>query len=189
MNTSMTLCLAEKVLVHSFETSELSSRTGSMVFILFHDQRSRSTSRLCASRVSPFLTWLLPERFYWEFMIYQRVSSHRLATMNCIDPSGFESFKTFLQHFLTECFHPKLTILRCMSSGINGRYVIRPSSLREFSTQCNLSHISPLECPVSVLQDLSPHGKILEANTWPNQVGATCHILTEFSILQMPKTF
>jgi hypothetical protein len=39
--------------------------------------------------------------------------------------------------------------------------------LREFSTQCNLSHISLLECLVSRLHDLSPHGEILEEDMCP----------------------
>jgi hypothetical protein len=130
-----------------------------------------------------------PEIFYPEFMIYRWVSSHRSVVMNRFSSSGFEKFQTFLLHFLPECFHPKSMILRRVSSGINGRYVLWPSGLRELLTQCNLSHISPLECPVSRLHDLSPRGEILEVDTWPNQVGDMCHILTGFSILQMLKTY
>jgi hypothetical protein len=76
-----------------------------------------------------------------------------------------------------------------VSSRINGRYVLWPSGLREFLTQHNLSHLSPLECLVSRLHDLSPRGEILEADTWPNQASDTCHVLTDFSILQMLKTY
>jgi hypothetical protein len=63
------------------------------------------------------------------------------------------------------------------------------SGLREFFTQRNLSHISPLECLVFKLHDLSPHGKILEADTWPNQEGDTCHVLTDTPILHMLKNY
>jgi hypothetical protein len=57
------------------------------------------------------------------------------------------------------------------------------SGLWDFLTQRNLSHISPLECPDSELHDLSPHGEILEADTWTNKEGDTCHVLTNLSIL------
>jgi hypothetical protein len=105
MTMAMTLHLAEKVLVQSFRTLKLSARTGSMVLILFHDQRSRSTSGLCASGVSTFLACLLLERFYPEFMICRRVSSHRSMAVNRFGSSGFESFKlsscTFSQSAFT----------------------------------------------------------------------------------------
>jgi hypothetical protein len=93
MTMAMTLCLAEKVLVQSFGTSELSTRTRSMVLILLHDQRSRSTSGLRASGVSTFLACLLPECFYPEFMICRCVSSHRSMVVNRFGSSGFRSFK------------------------------------------------------------------------------------------------
>jgi hypothetical protein len=188
MTMAMTLHLAEKALVQSFGTSELSARTGSMVLILFHDQRSRSTSGLHALGVSTFLACLLPERFYPEFMICRWVSSHRSVAVNHFGSSGFRSFKLSSCTFSQSAFHLKSTILRRVSSGINGRYV-RPLGLQEFLTQCNLSHISPLECPVSRLHDLSPRGEILEADMWPNWVGDTCHVLTDISILHMLKTY
>jgi hypothetical protein len=100
-----------------------------------------------------------------------------------------QKFQTFLLPVLPECFHPKSTILRRVSSGINGRYVLQPLGLRDFSTQHNPSHLSPLECPISGMHDLSSRGEILEADTWPNQVGDTCHILTDLSILQMLKYY
>jgi hypothetical protein len=102
---------------------------------------------------------------------------------------GLQKFQTSLLHFLPECFHPKSMILRRVSSGINGRYVLRPSGLQEFLTQRNLSHISLLECSVSGLHDLSPHGEILEVDMWPNQAGDTCHVLINFSIFQMLKSY
>jgi hypothetical protein len=105
MTMTMTLRLAEKVLVQSFGTSKLSARTGSMVLVLFHDQRSRSTSGLRASGVSTFLACLLPECFYPEFMICRWVSSHRSMTVNHFGSSGFRSFKlsscTFSQSAFT----------------------------------------------------------------------------------------
>jgi hypothetical protein len=105
MTMAMTLRLAEKVLVQSFGTSELSARTGSTVLVLFHDQRSRSTSGLHASGVSTFLACLLPERFYPEFMICRWVSSHRSTVVNHFGSSGFRSFKlsscTFSQSAFT----------------------------------------------------------------------------------------
>jgi hypothetical protein len=160
-----------------------------MVLIFLHNQRSRSTSGLCTSGVSTFLVFLLPKRFYLEFMIFQRVSFHRSTNVDRFGSSGFGSFKTFLVHFLLEFFHPKSTILRHVSFGINGRYALHPSDLQEFLTQCNLSPFSPLECPVSRLYDLSSRGEILEENTWPNQVGDTCHVLTDISIIHMLKTY
>ena len=36
---------------------------------------------------------------------------------------------------------------------------------------------------------MSPHGEILEVNKWPNQEGAMCHILTDFSTLPMLKNY
>jgi hypothetical protein len=90
MTMAMTLRLAEKVLVQSFGTSELSARTRSTVLVLFHDQRSRSTSGLRASGVSTFLACLLPECFYPEFMICRWVSSHRSMTVNRFGSSGFK---------------------------------------------------------------------------------------------------
>jgi hypothetical protein len=102
---------------------------------------------------------------------------------------GLQKFQTSLLHFIPECFHLKLMILRRVSFGINGRYVLQPSGLREFSTQHNLSNLSPLECPISGLHDLSPCGEILEVEKWPSQAGATCHVLTNFSTLQILKTY
>jgi hypothetical protein len=64
-----------------------------MVLILFHDQRSRSTSELWPSEVSTFPTCFLPELFYPEFMICRRVSSCRSTTMNHFGSSGLWSFK------------------------------------------------------------------------------------------------
>ena len=122
-------------------------------------------------------------------MIYRWVSSHRSMTMNHFIFSSFRSFETFFLHFLLECFHPKSTILWRVSSRINGRYVLRPLGLQNFSNQRKLSHISPQECPVSELHNLSPRGEILEVDTWTNQAGAMCHVLTNFSLLQMHKTY
>jgi hypothetical protein len=81
---------------------------------------------------------------------------------------NLKKFQTSLLYFLPKCFHPKSTILRHVFSRINGRYVLWPSGLRDFSTQHNLSHISPLECPISRLHNLSPRGEIVEVDTWPN---------------------
>ena len=89
----MTLRLAEKALVQSFSTSKPSTRTRSMVLILLHDQRSRSTSRLHVSGVSTFLACLLLKRFYPKFVICQRVSSHRSIVVDRFGSSGFGSFK------------------------------------------------------------------------------------------------
>jgi len=69
-----------------------------------------------------------------------------------------------------------------MSYGSNGQYVLRPSILWEFSTQCTVSHILPLDCPVSGLHDLSPRGEIIEEDTWSNQESDTCDFLTDISI-------
>jgi len=91
--TTMTLCLVEKVFVQSFETSKPSTRTRSTILILLHDQWSRSTSELHALRVSTFLSYLLLECFYLEFMIFQPVSSHRSMTMDHFGSSGFKRFK------------------------------------------------------------------------------------------------
>jgi hypothetical protein len=102
---------------------------------------------------------------------------------------GLRNFQTFLLHFIPECFHLKSTILQCVSSGINGQYVLRTSDLQEFLTQHNLLHLSPLECLVSRLHNMFPHGKILEVDTWPNQAGDMCHVLTNLSILQMFKSY
>jgi hypothetical protein len=124
-------------------------------------------------RVHDLLTGVLPQ----------------ITSFELLQHFGLWKFQTFLLHFLPECFHLKSMILRRVSSGINGRYVLWPLGLRKFSTQCNLSHLSPLECPISGLHDLSPRGEILEAGTLPNQAGATCHVLTDFSILQMLKTY
>jgi hypothetical protein len=93
MTMAMTLRLAEKILAQSFKTSEISSRTGSTVLVLFHDQRLRSTSRLRSSGFSTFLAFLLPEHFYPDFMICQRVSYHISVAMNFFESSGFGSFK------------------------------------------------------------------------------------------------
>jgi hypothetical protein len=38
------------------------------------------------------------------------------------------------------------------------------------------------------LHDLSPRGEILEVDTWPNQAGDTCHVLTDISIFHRFKT-
>jgi hypothetical protein len=75
-----------------------------------------------------------------------------------------------------------------LSSGIIGQYVLQTLGLWDFLTQCKLSHIFPLECPVSGLHDLSPRGAILEVDMWPNQEGDTCHIVTDISILHWFKT-
>jgi hypothetical protein len=93
MTTTMTLRLAEKETVQSFGTSECLARTRLMVLILFHDQRSRSTLGFHALGVSTFLSCLLLECFYLEFMIFRWVSFHRLAAMNQFNSSGFISFK------------------------------------------------------------------------------------------------
>jgi hypothetical protein len=189
MTMAMTLCLAEKVLVQSFGTSELSARTRSTVLVLFHDQRSRSTSGLRASGVSTFLACLLPECFYPEFMICRWVSSHRSMDCESLRLFGLQKFQTFLLHFLPECFSPEVddpSTCVFWNQWSICTLAFGPSGVL---TQCNLSHLSPLECPVSGLHDLSPRGEILEADTWPNQVGDMCHVLTDFSILQMLKTY
>jgi hypothetical protein len=93
MTMTMTLCLAEKALVWSFRTLELSSKTGSTVLVLFHNQQSRSTLVLRTLRVSTFLHFLLLKCFYLNFMIYRWVSSHKSMTMNIFGSSEFVSFK------------------------------------------------------------------------------------------------
>jgi hypothetical protein len=148
--------------------------------------RLRYASRLHALGALTFLSFLLLERFYLEFMICRRVPSHRSGTVNCFGSSSFRSFKpsscTFSQSSFTRS---RRSFYVCLLESTIDMY----SSLRKILTQRKLSHLSPLECLVSRLHDLSPCGEILEVDMWPNQVCDTCHILTDFSILQMLKTY
>jgi hypothetical protein len=189
MTMTMTLCLAKKVLVHRFETLEISSTTGSMVLILFHDQQLRSTSGLRASGVSTFLACLLPERFYPKFMICRQVSSHRSMVMNRFGSSSFRSFQNFPPTLSPRVLSPEVDD-PSMCVFWNQRSICTlsfgPSGV--FDPMQPITYF-PTGVPVSGLHDLSPCGEILEADTWPNQAGDTCHILTDISILQMPKTY
>jgi hypothetical protein len=105
MTKAMTLHLAKKAFVQSFNTSKLLGKTRSMVLILFRDQRSRSSLGLRALGVSNFLAFLLPVCLYPGFMICRQVSSHRSAAVNRFGVSGFGSFKvpscTFSQSAFT----------------------------------------------------------------------------------------
>jgi hypothetical protein len=161
-----------------------------MVLILFHDQRSRSTSGLRASEVSTFLACLLPE------MLLPRV--HDLST--CVLPQindyeslrlfGLQKFQTSLLHFLLECFHPKSTILRRVSSGIDGRYILlafRPSGV--FDPTQPVTYFPFQSAQSSGLHDLSPRGEMMEVDMWPNQAGDMCHVLINFSIFQKLKSY
>jgi hypothetical protein len=83
---------------------------------------------------------------------------------------------------------PGLQTTRSIVAFLLGEMIDMYSGLWEFSTQRKLPHLFPLECPVSRLHDLSPRGKILEEDTWPNHAGDMCHILTDISILHRFKT-
>jgi hypothetical protein len=51
-------------------------------------------------------------------------------------------------------------------------------------------HIFPFwSAHSSRLHDLSPHGEMMEKDTWPNQVGDMCHVLINFSIFQKLKSY
>jgi hypothetical protein len=125
-----------------------------------------------------------------EFDDRRCVSSCRSTTMNCFGSSNFGSFKLYAFTFSWSANPPSHCEIYChMSSRINSQYVLQPSILQEFSTQCNLSQLSPLECPVFELHDLLPCGEILEVDMWPNQAGDMCHVLTNTPILHMCKTY
>jgi hypothetical protein len=115
MTRAMTLCLAKRELVHSFETSYLLARTRSTVLVLFRDQPSRSSLGLRALGVSNFISCLLLVCLYPGFLIYRHVSSQRSKAVNCFGVSGFESFKlpscTFSGVLLPEVDDPSTCVL------------------------------------------------------------------------------
>jgi hypothetical protein len=186
MTMAMTLHSAEKNACLELWGFKFLARTRSMVLVLIHDQRSISTSRLHASGVSTFLACLLLECFYPEFMICRRVSSHRSTSCESLRLFRLRKFQTSSCTFSRSAFtRSRRSFDVCLLELTIDMY----SGLREFLTQHKLSHLSTLECPISGLHDLSSRGEIMEADTWPNQAGDMCHVLIEFSILHMLKTY
>jgi hypothetical protein len=73
---------------------------------------------------------------------------------------GLQKFQTFLLALSPRVLSPEVNDpSTCV---FWNQWLICTSGLREFWTQRNLSHPSPLECPVFGLHDLSPRGEILE---------------------------